>query len=733
MKYIMNLIIGVMLCVTGANAQCYVQLTDALGFDSTPYQAELEAAACELVNAFPEQFHGDLKVFGVGRYTLSSFMEQEDFYWDLAKTEASLQANNYFLIGFIKSNDSDIGELRVEMVFDSEPYDCMDTETFNETVHELSRSYVTGENSLYPGSISLIHHLSELLFEQFCCSAYFEVEVRSNSKSTTRSSTCIDFDKVEQVKLMLATDIDFREFIEKLKQAIEYYQEIQESCGDWSSLGKNGVIPACMWQNSTVLPIHRWGWDPPVYAGVIDGAVSEFVDLKNVILSADDFIINSWKGIKKYIKYYALCKENIGLTSAELNQIMIELYEYELHDWVLTGYDAIYEGFSTGREWLRGLILGEQVTCEDLKSFGQTVDAMIAFVTDASAIGEAFGQLMTSLQDTWNDLDFSDNEDRYYVAYYAVKVGSALVGITKFVYKTALVTVTKLKNASIARIRQIGDGILVNMASDLMAKIRQRSWYTSLRDKSLFISDFATNFRALKFFYNNAQGYKAWYSLKNTPRAIRGNVTNLETVSRHLDETGKIADEVASEIAHSGNFYKWLSDNLITYVKNGFRINRTTIDDGFKHINEIKPNGVNRATYSSGSGIVGAHNIETFMKETVSNGKRIEIINNFPTSVHGVRRISYKVLALDSTTGNPIPGQYFASGSIFHKTTFDPNVFSPSAMKSIGYNGFRSAIDEGNFGDARTFNGISDSFPVAGHYKSSGGEDIISTWWIDAF
>lgn len=72
------------------------------------------------------------------------------------------------------------------------------------------------------------------------------------------------------------------------------------------------------------------------------------------------------------------------------------------------------------------------------------------------------------------------------------------------------------------------------------------------------------------------------------------------------------------------------------------------------------------------------------------------------------------------------------NGKVFTKTTFDPIVYDQATMKSIGYDGYRNAIDNNNFGLLRTFNGTSRSYPVTGHYKDDGGENVISTWWIDA-
>jgi hypothetical protein len=52
-----------------AQNNCYIQLDEASGFDVSPYQADLEARACELVAAFPDSTYADsFKVYSFGFY-----------------------------------------------------------------------------------------------------------------------------------------------------------------------------------------------------------------------------------------------------------------------------------------------------------------------------------------------------------------------------------------------------------------------------------------------------------------------------------------------------------------------------------------------------------------------------------------------------------------------------------------------------------------------------------------
>lgn len=185
-------------------------------------------------------------------------------------------------------------------------------------------------------------------------------------------------------------------------------------------------------------------------------------------------------------------------------------------------------------------------------------------------------------------------------------------------------------------------------------------------------------------------------------------------------------------------FLRVVEETELSYIKNGFKVNSSTIDDAFKHVDDITLNGTGNATFSTSSGLVGCHNEANFNKLLTSNGGRIEIVSSTPKVVNGVKDIEYKVLQLD-IQGNPIPGQYYASGSTFTKTVYDPAIFPEASMKDLGYKAFKDAIDNNKFdlidpntGNQlfRTFEGVANSRTISGYYKEVNGEKIISTWWI---
>nr|HRQ30532.1 hypothetical protein [Saprospiraceae bacterium] len=77
---------------------CYIQLGDLSGFNTAPYQAELEAAACELIQAFPSEFQEQFKVYSFGFYAHNEYM-QGGFEEAFQKVADEIQTPYYLVIG----------------------------------------------------------------------------------------------------------------------------------------------------------------------------------------------------------------------------------------------------------------------------------------------------------------------------------------------------------------------------------------------------------------------------------------------------------------------------------------------------------------------------------------------------------------------------------------------------------------------------------------------------------
>ena len=74
-KQIQVLLLFFFTSTLGFSQNCFNLIADMSGIDNASYQTELEAAACELRNAFPEEFRNDFKVFDFGFYSMTEYMQ----------------------------------------------------------------------------------------------------------------------------------------------------------------------------------------------------------------------------------------------------------------------------------------------------------------------------------------------------------------------------------------------------------------------------------------------------------------------------------------------------------------------------------------------------------------------------------------------------------------------------------------------------------------------------------
>jgi hypothetical protein len=90
----------------GLGQNCYKLIADMSGINNTPYQSELEAAACDLKNSFPEEFRNDFKVFDFGFYSMTEYMQGgfETEWKNKVIPKAASESRYYLLFG--KQTDS---------------------------------------------------------------------------------------------------------------------------------------------------------------------------------------------------------------------------------------------------------------------------------------------------------------------------------------------------------------------------------------------------------------------------------------------------------------------------------------------------------------------------------------------------------------------------------------------------------------------------------------------------
>jgi hypothetical protein len=98
----LTLVLFIVLANIGQTQNCYEVIADMSGFDTSPYQNDLETIACELKNAFPVEFQDQFKVYDFGFYSQNEFMQGGfQAVWDKVVSEIP---TDYYLI-FGKQSD----------------------------------------------------------------------------------------------------------------------------------------------------------------------------------------------------------------------------------------------------------------------------------------------------------------------------------------------------------------------------------------------------------------------------------------------------------------------------------------------------------------------------------------------------------------------------------------------------------------------------------------------------
>ncbi len=99
---------------TQGNSQCYIQLGDYSGFDTSPYLDTLEAAACDLIRSLPSEFQNQFRVYDFGFYRLNEYMEEGvDKIWQEMIRQVEQMTPYYLIFGKESSTQGIYSTIRV--------------------------------------------------------------------------------------------------------------------------------------------------------------------------------------------------------------------------------------------------------------------------------------------------------------------------------------------------------------------------------------------------------------------------------------------------------------------------------------------------------------------------------------------------------------------------------------------------------------------------------------------
>jgi len=160
--------------------------------------------------------------------------------------------------------------------------------------------------------------------------------------------------------------------------------------------------------------------------------------------------------------------------------------------------------------------------------------------------------------------------------------------------------------------------------------------------------DFALDYYNSKslrtLFENNADLVESWKAIKYCGD------DELAKLATNLDELEVVAKNI-NDINLAGGYKAWKlakgAGKFDTYIKNGFRLDASTIDDAFVHLDNVTLNGAGKPTFNNSNGLLGCHNELNFNAQKFSNGGRIEVISEVPSNINGVKTVQYKVLQAD--------------------------------------------------------------------------------------
>lgn len=169
MKEIFTTLIIIFLIIKFAIGQsCYVQLADMSGFDTSPYQSQLEDAACELIQEFPSEVQNQFKVIDFRFYSLNESMQGGfQAVWNKVIQDAESQSPYYLLFGKQSDRTGIYTKfwLKLNLPTDGK-FSCFESDFYNKiefkVLQKVNTNYASNGNSPYSYSGAEIEGIEEL-------------------------------------------------------------------------------------------------------------------------------------------------------------------------------------------------------------------------------------------------------------------------------------------------------------------------------------------------------------------------------------------------------------------------------------------------------------------------------------------------------------------------------------------------------------------------------------------
>jgi hypothetical protein len=167
---------------------CFVQLGDATGMNISDYEDELEAAACALIDAFPEALQDSFAVYDLGFYGFRSLYQQtiEDFFE--AFVDQSLNQQYYLVFGRVVDERGNLAKIFVKVKLpNTNIFECS-TQLQLESIQK--KLIKTVKQNTFLSIVSAILQLKSVINDmENCCQPGFQ----------TQCNECLNSDQIESL------------------------------------------------------------------------------------------------------------------------------------------------------------------------------------------------------------------------------------------------------------------------------------------------------------------------------------------------------------------------------------------------------------------------------------------------------------------------------------------------------------------------------------------------------
>jgi len=573
------------------HGQNYIKLYGETGVSGESIaQSDLDALTTasqeliDLVEAENTDYIDQFRVYDFGFYLhQESFQEDYSATVNAAVTKAETQSPYYLLFGRQTDHTGINTKLWIRFNFPTSTLECLDSEKTEKALQVLGDKIYNQSghagSSVFSTEVSIIGNLKRILSEGFCCSNYHG-NLRKDTLPQLRSTNSCGVDalKVQQAFLLLKDDPIYFGVVDKMTNIYEFYQNCQDQ--NWESEAKDGIIPKCIWEDTSVPPLLNYTFvDLPFYMGATDGLYSEAIGLADFLLSLDDFAGTLENVLYSYTLYYLICppdgREGVELSKSEIIEVYEKLREEESGTWqfpnLKTIFDAAYDAMMAGFREAQLMFYGStKEFCEELEETRNTVDKLYEAIQNLNNWVILFNSLIEEAGTLWENINGFTNTERYYHGYYGIKIASAFVGISEIKYLGKL---GQFIDDAMAKIKGSGRKNYVRdlntkLAENLISRIRKTAPYSGwpAATRRQFDLDFAEDYNALKR-VEEGEWFEAWDALFDLP-ALRINPTKLKAV-----------DDFATAKNIDQSLIKTELDNLPGYKEDlirGFEISNGT-------------------------------------------------------------------------------------------------------------------------------------------------------------